>query len=154
MEFPFTWFDVELIGRIVISMVLGAIIGFERELTHKPAGFRTHIFISMGACLFTIASLYFIPQNFDANIDSTRIAAGIVTGTAFIGAGSIIATRGDIKGITTASSIWITGAIGLLLGLGSYLLPIVTTILTFIVLRFGKIADKKFKNIDSNNKLK
>ena len=143
MEFPITFTDIELIGRIILSVILGAIIGFEREITRKPAGLRTHIFIGMGACLFTISSIYLLPQDSGFVIDSTRIAAGIVTGTAFIGAGSIIARKGDIKGLTTAASIWVVAAIGLMIGLGNYLLPIVATIIAFIVLRMSVVEGKK-----------
>jgi putative Mg2+ transporter-C (MgtC) family protein len=75
--------------------------------------------------------------------DSSRIAAGIVTFTAFIGAGSIIARKGDIKGFTTADSIWIVSAIGLMVTLGNYLFPILTTIIAFVVLRLGSIAERK-----------
>lgn len=143
MEFPISLTDIELIGRIILSVILGAIIGFEREITRKPAGLRTHIFIGMGACLFTISSIYLLPQDSGLVFDSTRIAAGIVTGTAFIGAGSIIARKGDIKGLTTAASIWVVAAIGLMIGLGNYLLPIVATIITFIVLRMSVVEGKK-----------
>jgi putative Mg2+ transporter-C (MgtC) family protein len=143
MAFEINWLDLELVGRILLTVILGAIIGFEREMTHKPAGFRTHIFMCMGACLFTIASIYLIPEEASINVDATRIAAGIVTGTAFIGAGTIIAGKEGIKGLTTAAGLWIVAAIGLMVGLGSYLLPIVATIITYIVLRLGHIADKK-----------
>jgi putative Mg2+ transporter-C (MgtC) family protein len=143
LAFEITLFDIELTIRIILAVILGAVIGFEREITHKPAGLRTHIFISMGACLFTIAALYLIPSEPDRFIDTSRIAAGIVTGTAFIGAGSIIAARGNIRGLTTAASLWVVGSIGLIVGLGNYLFPIVATIIAFIVLRIGIIADKK-----------
>ena len=152
MEITFTWTDFELIGRILLSAILGAIIGFEREISHKPAGLRTHIFICMGSTLFTVASLYLIPQDTGQFVDVTRIAAGIVTGTAFIGAGSIIALRGDVKGLTTAASLWVVGAIGLMVGLGNYLYPIVATIIAFFVLRLGpktkndnKIIEKEYE---------
>lgn len=143
MEVLITLSDLELIGRIILSVILGAIIGYEREITKKPAGLRTHIFIGMGSCLFTISSIQLIPTNTDLMFDATRIAAGIVTGAAFIGAGSIIARRGDIKGVTTAASIWIVAALGLMVGLGNYLLPIVSTIIAFFVLRIGVFADRR-----------
>jgi putative Mg2+ transporter-C (MgtC) family protein len=143
MELAINWMDIELIGRIVLSVILGAIIGYEREIQQKPAGLRTHMFIGMGACLFTISSIHLLPQNSEFFIDATRIAAGIVTGTAFIGAGSIIARRGDIRGITTAASIWIVAALGLMIGLGNYLLPIVATLIAFVILRLGGVAGRK-----------
>jgi putative Mg2+ transporter-C (MgtC) family protein len=138
----FTWFDLELIVRLLVAIILSAIIGYERELSHKPAGLRTHIFVSMGACLFTIASFFLIPAGTSGSYDPTRIAAGVVAGISFIGAGSIIALRGDVKGLTTAASLWVAAAIGLIVGLGNYTLPIIATIITYIVLRLDRI-DKK-----------
>lgn len=144
-------FEVELIIRIILSIILSAVIGFEREITHKPAGLRTYMFIGMGSCLFTISSLYLLPTDIVDVVDPTRIAAGIVTGTAFIGAGSIIARRGDLKGITTAASMWVVASIGLTIGLGNYTIPIASTIITFAILRLGVIADKRRrKKLDEN----
>jgi putative Mg2+ transporter-C (MgtC) family protein len=142
MAFTFSWFDVELIVRIFISVALGALVGFEREITHKPAGLRTHIFVCMGACLFTISSFYIQPEGTSSSFDSARIAAGIVAGISFIGAGSIIASKGDVRGLTTAASLWVMAAIGIMIGLGNYLLPIVATIIAFIVLHFGRMEKK------------
>lgn len=139
MEIPFSWTDIEMIFRILLAVVLGALIGFEREITHKPAGLRTHIFVCMGACLFTIASFYLIEDSTIGTFDSTRIAAGIVTGISFIGAGSIIASKGDVKGVTTAASLWVVSAIGLMVGFGIYLLPIIAAIITFFILYLGRI---------------
>lgn len=135
--------DIEMLGRILLSVILGGLIGFERERTHKPAGLRTHIFVCMGACLFTIASFYFLNENELSNFDPTRIASGIVTGISFIGAGSIIASKGDVKGITTAASLWVVAGIGLLVGFGIYFLPIVASIIAFLVLLFGRIEKKQ-----------
>lgn len=143
MEFTFGWVDVELIFRILISVALGALIGYERELTNKPAGLRTHIFVCMGACLFTISSFYLLPEDVGGSFDATRIAAGIVAGISFIGAGSIIASRGDVRGITTAASLWVIAAIGLMVGLGNYIMPVAATIIAFLVLRLGKVEKKK-----------
>ena len=143
MEFTFSWTEVELIIRIFIAVGLGALIGYERELTHKPAGLRTHIFVCMGACLFTISSFYLLPEDSIGSFDATRIAAGIVAGISFIGAGSIIAAKGDVKGITTAASLWVISAVGLMIGLGNYLLPIIATIIVFMILRLGRIEKKK-----------
>lgn len=136
------WIEVDMIIRLLVAVALGAVIGFEREIEHKPAGLRTYIFVSMGACLFTISSYYLLKDNNIGSFDATRIAAGIVTGISFIGAGSIIATKGNIMGITTAASLWVTAAIGLMIGFGSYLLPVAATIITFIILRLGRIKSK------------
>lgn len=126
---------VESILGLIISIVFGAIIGFEREITHKPAGLRTHMLVCLGSCLFTIVSQEF-------GMDPARVAAGIVTGIGFIGAGTIIAEQGKVVGITTASSLWVTAAIGLAVGLGNYLLAAVSTLLVFLILT-SKIIFKK-----------
>ncbi len=131
--------QAEFVLRILIAAMLGAIIGYEREISHKPAGLRTHIFVCMGACLFTIASFYLLPENVSDSADVTRIAAGIVAGISFIGAGSIIALRGDVKGLTTAASLWVMASIGLIIGLGNYLLPIVATAIAYLILRFDRV---------------
>jgi len=140
----FTWTDVELIIRLFVAVILGGIIGYEREISHKPAGLRTHIFVSMGACLFTIASFFLLPEDVSGSYDATRIAAGVVAGISFIGAGSIIALRGDVKGLTTAASLWVVAAIGLMIGLGNYILPIIAAIISYVILRLDRI-EKKIK---------
>ena len=141
--------DIEMVIRLVASVILGALIGYERERSRKPAGLRTHIFVCMGACLFTMASFFLIPSDVSGNYDVTRIASGIVAGISFIGAGSIIALRGDVKGLTTASSLWVVAAIGLILGLGNYLLPIIATLISYIILRLDEL--KKREKTSSRN---
>jgi putative Mg2+ transporter-C (MgtC) family protein len=96
---------------MLIATLIGAIIDYERELSHKLAGLRIHIFVCMGACLFTLASFFLLPENASDSADLTRIAAGVVAGISLIGAGSIIALRGDVKGLTTAASLWVIAAI-------------------------------------------
>jgi putative Mg2+ transporter-C (MgtC) family protein len=151
MEFTIDWFGLELVARILISVGLGALVGFEREITRKPAGLRTHIFVCMGACLFTIASFYLLPQGSISSpegalsqVDATRIAAGIVTGISFIGAGSIIASKETVRGLTTAASLWVIASLGLMVGLGNYVLPIIAAVITFFVLRLGEIEKEKW----------
>ena len=124
--------ELEIILRLVISISLGALVGLEREMSHKSAGLRTHMIVSLGACLFTLISIYTF------EMDSARVAAAIVTGIGFIGAGSIIASRGHLQGITTAASLWVVAAIGLAVGVGSYLLAVVAAVLVFLVLQLGK----------------
>jgi len=142
IPFEFTSNDLELIIRLLVSVLLGGIIGLEREKSHKPAGLRTHIFVCMGACLFTIASFYLLPTDIIGSFDATRIAAGVVAGISFIGAGSIIALRGDVKGLTTAASLWVIAAIGLIVGLGNYILPIITTVIAYVILRLDRVEKK------------
>ncbi|MBS7604770.1 MAG: MgtC/SapB family protein [Candidatus Bathyarchaeia archaeon] len=126
---------IDQIIRLILAVILGLAIGFERERAHKPAGLRTHMLVCLGSCLFTIVSLRF-------SLDPARIAAGIVAGIGFIGAGAIIAEREKIVGITTAASLWVTSAIGLALGIGDYILAVIAAALTVLIL-FSRTIFKK-----------
>lgn len=130
---------IESVLGLILAAALGAIVGFEREITHKPAGLRTHMLVCLGSCLFTIVSLY------EFSIDPARIAAGIVTGIGFIGAGTIIAEQDKVVGITTAASLWVTAAIGLTIGVGNYILAAIATLLVFLVLSSRMILKKILK---------
>jgi putative Mg2+ transporter-C (MgtC) family protein len=123
--------------RLLLSAVLGAAIGLQRELSQRPAGLRTHILICMGSALFTVVSVI----GFSGTVDPSRVAAGVVTGIGFIGAGVILrGVRGDkIVGITTAASVWITAAIGIAAGVGLYIIAVAVTVLTVIVLCIPKV---------------
>ena len=134
--------EVELILRLVISVTLGLMVGVERELSHKPAGLRTHILVCLGATLATIVSTYYY------QVDPARIAAAIMTGIGFIGAGTIIAsgTKG-VHGLTTAATIWTTAAIGIAVGIGVYSLSVLTTILVVTVLTVAGIGKKRIKKL-------
>ena len=118
--------------RLLLAAVLGAGIGWQREKVHKPAGLRTHILICLGSCLFTVISVL----GFTGPVDPSRVAAGVVTGIGFIGAGVIFrGARGDkVVGITTAASIWVTAAIGIAAGVGLYLIAAAVAIVTVLVL--------------------
>lgn len=129
--------EIELILRLIVSLLLGGLIGLERELRDKPAGLRTHMLVSIGACLYTLVSIYTF------NLDPARVAAGIVTGIGFIGAGTIIGAGGHIRGITTAASLWVVASIGLAVGAGAYLIALVTSIIVFLVLLLGRFEKKK-----------
>lgn len=112
---------------LVLAVIFGGIVGIEREMSHKPAGLRTHMIVSLGSCLFTIVSL-------DFSVDPARVAAGIVAGIGFIGAGTIWSEKDKVQGITTAASLWATAAIGLATGVGAYLLAALVTLLVFLIL--------------------
>ena len=123
--------ELEMVLRILLAIVLGAIIGFQRGKAEKPAGFRDIILICAGAALFTVVSIY----GFDA-VDQARVAAGIVTGIGFLGAGAII-RRGEsavVKGMTTAATVWIAAGIGMAAGAGLYIIASVTTLMVLMVL--------------------
>ena len=124
-----TQFDLAL--RLTVGLVLGAIIGFERELQRQPAGFRTHSLVSLGAALFTVVSAYGFTGDL---VDPTRIAAQIVSGIGFIGAGTILQHRGHIRGLTTAASLWAVAAIGTAAGAGLFIVAVVGTLLILVVL--------------------
>lgn len=120
--------DETIVLRIALSVLAGALIGAEREFRSKSAGFRTIILISMGACLFTILSRLINPN------DADRLAAGIVSGIGFIGAGVVFKSDNRVTGITTAATIWATAAIGMGIGAGYYLYAGVALVLAMLVL--------------------
>jgi putative Mg2+ transporter-C (MgtC) family protein len=123
--------QVNLGLRLTLGLVLGAIVGFEREFHRQPAGFRTHSLVALGSALFTIVSGF----AFDGpGADPTRIAAQIVSGIGFIGAGTILQYRGNIRGLTTAASLWSVAAVGMAAGAGMWILAIMATVLMLIVL--------------------
>ncbi len=124
--------------RLAISLVLGGIIGFEREIHKSPAGLRTISLVSVAATLYTLASLEFTGPNADVS----RIAAQIVVGLGFIGGGVIFQTKDTVHGLTTAASIWVAGAIGLMVGIGEYVFATATAVIVMLVLWFGKVEKK------------
>lgn len=131
--------------KLLLSFVLGGIVGFEREVHEKPAGLRTHILVAMAATLFTLLSLSIAFGDPTAiNRDPARIASSILTGMGFLGAGVIISAGGHVKGITTAASLWITAAIGMAVGIGEYGLAAFTTFLVLLTLTVLVWVEKRF----------
>lgn len=127
--------DIDLISvaRVTLAFLLGGIVGFERERMQRPAGLRTHMLVAAGSACFTVASIYGF-DNMGTVRDPARLAAQIITGIGFLGAGTIFRTESTVRGLTTASSIWITAAIGVLAGLGMFALAVFTTVLTYFAL--------------------
>ncbi|MBI4286903.1 MAG: MgtC/SapB family protein [Chloroflexi bacterium] len=125
------WTDVDIVIRLLVAAGLGGLVGYERYLAEKPAGLRTNILVCTGAALFTAASLY----AFGPLADTSRVAAGIVVGVGFLGAGSIMRRGGEVTGLTTAATIWVVAAIGLVIGVGLYVPGLVTAGITFFALR-------------------
>ena len=129
----------ELVGRVLLAAVLGGFVGFEREFRDQPAGFRTHILVSLGAALFTMAGAYgvsgFVGSG-SVSFDPTRIAAQVVTGIGFLGAGAILRYGVTVRGLTTAAALWVTAAVGVAVGLGYYAGAVVTSAATVVSL-FG-----------------
>jgi putative Mg2+ transporter-C (MgtC) family protein len=134
--------ELELVLRLLLSAVLAGAVGLEREISDQPAGFRTHMLVALGACLFAVISAYSVEGLFDGDqpvrvrFDPTRIAAQIVTGIGFLGAGAIIRYGMSVRGLTTAASLWVVAAIGMAVGFGGYLVASVTTVITVLAL-FG-----------------
>ncbi len=133
--------DVELALRLLLSSALGGAVGLEREISDQPAGFRTHMLVAVGSCLFTLVSAHGFAAFLGGpaapvRFDPTRIAAQIVTGIGFLGAGAILRYGMTVRGLTTAASLWVVAAIGLAVGAGTYVLAIVTAAITLLAL-FG-----------------
>ena len=127
----------DLILRILAAAGLGAAVGLEREVSDQPAGFRTHILVSLGAALFTVAGALGASSFTDGppiRFDPTRVAAQVVTGIGFLGAGAIIQQGVNVRGLTTAASLWVTAAIGLACGLGYYSAALMTAGVTLVSL--------------------
>jgi len=129
------WDEVDVTLRLLMAAAAGGLIGFERERAEKPAGFRTHLLVCMGAALLTVSSVY----GFSGLADPSRVAAGVAVGVGFLGAGTIIRHEAGVIGLTTAASIWIVAAIGLAFGAGLYLAGAAVMVITLVALRFPGI---------------
>jgi putative Mg2+ transporter-C (MgtC) family protein len=130
--------ELEMILRLLLAAVLGLIIGLQREWKGKPAGVRTLALISMGSAMFSIISeMGFIGG------DPSRIASGIVTGIGFLGAGAILHRHGGVEGLTTATAIWASAGIGLAVGAGLYLIAVVATVITLVILFIPHLPEPK-----------
>lgn len=125
--------STEMIIRLILAVILGGIVGIEREITHRPAGLRTHMLVSLGAALFAVTAVL----NF-ASSDIARVVANIVVGIGFIGGGAIVASKGKVHGVTTAASLWIVAAIGFSVGMGSYTIATASTIIVFLILQLKR----------------
>lgn len=124
--------------KLITAAILGGLVGLEREVSGHSAGFRTNILISLGACLFTILSLHGFPvsEGSPGPQDPARVAAQIVSGVGFLGAGALLQTGNKVKGLTTAASVWLVAAIGMAVGTGALVLGIFTTVLSILALRW------------------
>ena len=122
------------IEKLLLAAFLGALIGLDREYRSKPAGFRTLLLVSMGAALFTIISYNMALLDPYEKSDVTRIASNIITGIGFIGAGIIFRNGLDVQGLTTSATVWVTAAIGMAVGMGSFKLAVAATAITWTAL--------------------
>ncbi|HEX9890960.1 MAG TPA: MgtC/SapB family protein [Actinomycetota bacterium] len=129
--------DLELVLRLGAAALLGGAVGLEREISDQPAGFRTHILVALGSCLFAVISAYGFEPFLDddrVSFDPSRLSAQIVSGIGFLGAGAILRYGATVRGLTTAASLWVVAAVGLAAALGAYLLASVTTGITVVSL--------------------
>ena len=147
------FFNIDILIRVLSAVALGFILGLERELTNKNAGLRTHILVSLGACIFTIISIYGFPSYAEGdNIilnqatgirDTGRVAAQVVSGIGFIGAGAVLRNGPMILGLTTAATLWLSAAIGMTCGVGMFGLATLATIASVAVLTIIRIFERK-----------
>ena len=145
--------QIEFLARLFMALAMGFLLGLERELTNKYAGLRTHILVCLGACIFTLLSIYGFPtyadgDNLNINTatgirDTSRVAAQIVTGIGFIGAGTVLRNGPMVFGLTTAATLWIAASIGMACGAGLYGLAILATVASVAVLTLIRIFEKR-----------
>ncbi len=135
------WWEMTM--RMVLALVLGGVLGWERETRHKPAGLRTLMLVSLAAAVFVLATLEANPQLAGPG-DSTRAMAAVAQGIGFLGAGAIMQARGEVRWLTTAASLWAAAALGLAAGLGAYLVAFVGGFLTFVILHWVPLIEDRW----------
>ncbi len=135
--------DFQMVIRLLLTLVLSGLVGFERQVHRRDAGLRTHILVALGSCLIMLTSLYVFDIYKDTvSLDPARIAAGVITGIGFLGAGTIIREPKGVRGLTTAASLWVVSGIGLAVGCGFNKIAIYATVLVLIVLHFLRFFEK------------
>ncbi|MGA2587773.1 MAG: MgtC/SapB family protein [Candidatus Aminicenantales bacterium] len=132
---------VNITLRLLLAVVLGGIIGLERETSHKPAGLRTNILICVSSAMMMILAGLFGGQGVSGQ-EAMRVAAGVITGVGFLGAGAIIQSRGSVHGLTTASVIWAVAGLGLVIGSGYYLIAVIFAVMVVLILVFLRRIDQ------------
>jgi len=137
----------QMLLRLGVAMVLGALVGLEREARRKPAGMRTYAMVALGAAVFTVITCQIVQDAgglAKVEFDPMRLIGGLIGGIGFLGAGSIIQARGDVRGLTTAAGIWVVGAIGLACGVGYWFIAAVATAFALVVLEVMHYAERAF----------
>jgi putative Mg2+ transporter-C (MgtC) family protein len=140
--------ELELVGRLLVAALLGGVVGMEREVTGHTAGLRTHISVALGSALFVMAGAYgmdeFFQRREDTNVQVSvdRVASTVVTGVGFLGGGAIVKYGASVRGLTTAASLWVTAAIGLAVGLGSYTLATAATVALVVALAGLRLPER------------
>lgn len=145
----FTPADIEALIKLSLAAFYGALIGLEREVQGKEAGFRTHALVTMGSCLIMLVSMQlFRMYQGIADVDPSRIAAQVVSGIGFLGAGTIIRSRTSVRGLTTAASVWTASGIGLAVGAGMYVAALIATgIVVSLLILFGHLVAHFTKDV-------
>ncbi|MDD5042398.1 MAG: MgtC/SapB family protein [Candidatus Omnitrophica bacterium] len=139
--------DLEMIARLSLTVILSGLIGLERQVHRRDAGLRTHILVALGSSLIMLTSLYVFDIYKDkVALDPARIAAGVITGIGFLGAGTIIREPERVKGLTTAASLWVVSAIGLAVGVGFIKVSIYTTAFVLLVLHLLRYIENRILN--------
>ena len=149
--------DSQIIYRLSLTVLLSGVIGLERQVQKRHAGLRTHILLALGSCLIMLTSLYVFDIYKDiTKLDPARIAAGVITGIGFLGAGTIIRDNEGIRGLTTAASLWVVSGIGLAVGCGFCNAAVYSTVLTLIVLFVLRYVEGMmfFRNNDTGDNKK
>jgi putative Mg2+ transporter-C (MgtC) family protein len=146
--------ETDMVIRLCLGFLAGAVIGFERSSRHQIAGLRTHILIAVGATLLMILSIW-LPQYFNSlkNGDPGRIAAQVVSGIGFLGAGAIVRLGNNVKGLTTAASLWLIAAVGLAIGAGAYVAALTAEVLSLFTLIALDYFEKKLFPSERNKLL-
>lgn len=136
-------FQIDVAARMLVASFLGASIGLEREVHGHPAGMRTHLLVSLGSALFTVLSIFGFPPGTGAPLDPSRVAAQVVSGIGFLGAGAIIKDGFSVRGLTTAASLWATAAVGMAAGAGQEIIALVAAaIILFSLWPLNRIATR------------
>lgn len=152
-----------IVFRLLVAIIAGGVIGYERENNRRPAGLRTHILVCVGACIISMLQISLVEDSLSAilanpsltsvlKVDMSRLGAQVITGVGFLGAGTIVHEKGLVKGLTTAASIWVVACIGLVAGMGYYFLAFFSTFVVYLILECLKVAEYKY--IDKNRKIK
>jgi len=140
-------FNLEFVFKLLLALILGGLVGFERENIHRPAGLRTHILVCVGSTLVMLTSEFIISRYHGiVNADPARLGAQVISGIGFLGAGTIIREGNSVKGLTTAASLWAVSCVGLAIGIGFYEGAIAATLLIYFTLMALKRMQKSFIN--------
>ena len=134
-----------------LSLLLGTIVGWERQMGRKPAGLRTHVLVCLGSTMFVLTTSYSLQAFGGHSLDASRIVHGVVTGVGFLGAGSIMRQDGYVAGLTTAASIWMVAAIGVAVGVHAYVLATIGTVFCLIVLEVYRWMERFLTSGHSND---